>query len=219
MKSVTESPSINPISQKSAMILCICIRGRPGSIWVYIPEKILAMAAIIKLIITPGPAIFWATMPATRYMPVPQQEPMPKEVRSRVLRHFWGRNWWKDVQKISVKYVDVYSLPLALVSVVVRCHPAAASHPWCGWAWAGASLSWLLVAVAPWTWPAIGVKGQLVGGSHHYTRKRWNERHRGHHSNILCRAKKEPACKDLAIDICNKSSSLLPSFSIFQGES
>lgn len=86
MESVTQSPSINPISQKSALIPCI--PGRPVSVWVYIPEKILAMAAIIKLIITPGPAIFWATMPATRYMPVPQQEPMPKEVRSRVLRHF-----------------------------------------------------------------------------------------------------------------------------------
>lgn len=53
-----------------------------------IPEKILAIAAMIKLKITPGPATFLATIPATKYIPVPTQLPMPKEVRSKVVRHF-----------------------------------------------------------------------------------------------------------------------------------
>lgn len=55
---------------------------------IYIPENILAIAAIKKLSITPGPAIVLATIPATRYMPVPQHEPTPKDVRSNVVRHF-----------------------------------------------------------------------------------------------------------------------------------
>lgn len=37
---------------------------------------------------TPGPAMFFATIPATKYMPVPQQEPIPNEVKSIVVRHF-----------------------------------------------------------------------------------------------------------------------------------
>jgi hypothetical protein len=53
-----------------------------------VPEKILAIAAIKKLSITPGPAIFLATIPATKYIPVPQHEPTPKDVRSSVVRHF-----------------------------------------------------------------------------------------------------------------------------------
>lgn len=53
-----------------------------------VPENILAMAAIKKLNTTPGPATFLATIPATKYMPVPQHEPTPKDVRSRVVRHF-----------------------------------------------------------------------------------------------------------------------------------
>lgn len=56
-----------------------------------LPENMLAIAAIMKLMVTPGPAIFLATMPATRYMPVPQQEPTPSEVKSNVSRHFWTR--------------------------------------------------------------------------------------------------------------------------------
>ena len=52
------------------------------------PEKMLATAAIIKLNTTPGPAIFLATMPATRYIPVPQHDPTPKDVRSKVVKHF-----------------------------------------------------------------------------------------------------------------------------------
>lgn len=55
-----------------------------------LPENMLATAAITKLNITPGPAVLWATMPATRYMPVPQQEPTPNDVKSRVVRHFYG---------------------------------------------------------------------------------------------------------------------------------
>lgn len=117
----------------------------------------LAMAAIIKLIITPGPAIFWATMPATRYMPVPQQDPMPSEVRSSVLRHFCTCTRALGLFGARRAYAFTDS-PLAWASVAVRCRPAAASRPWCGWAWAEASSSWLLAAGAPWTWPAIGAK-------------------------------------------------------------
>lgn len=54
------------------------------------PENMLATAAIIKLNTTPGPAMFLATIPATRYIPVPQHDPTPKEVRSKVVKHFWG---------------------------------------------------------------------------------------------------------------------------------
>lgn len=52
------------------------------------PENMLAMAAIIKLITTPGPATVFATMPATKYIPVPTQLPTPSDVRSNVVRHF-----------------------------------------------------------------------------------------------------------------------------------
>lgn len=51
----------------------------------------LATAAMIKLMITPGPARFFATIPATRYIPVPQHEPTPSDVKSSVLRHFYAR--------------------------------------------------------------------------------------------------------------------------------
>lgn len=44
------------------------------------------MAAMMKEKMTPGPAKFRATMPATRYMPVPTQLPTPSEVRSSVVR-------------------------------------------------------------------------------------------------------------------------------------
>lgn len=37
---------------------------------------------------TPGPATPRATIPATRYIPVPTQDPTPRDVRSRVVRHF-----------------------------------------------------------------------------------------------------------------------------------
>lgn len=47
-----------------------------------------AMAAIMNEMTTPGPATLYATIPATRYIPVPTQEPTPKDVRSRVVRHF-----------------------------------------------------------------------------------------------------------------------------------
>jgi hypothetical protein len=52
------------------------------------PEKMLATAAMIKLNTTPGPAIFLATMPATRYIPVPQHDPTPNDVKSKVVKHF-----------------------------------------------------------------------------------------------------------------------------------
>lgn len=53
-----------------------------------VPEKMLATAAIIKLKTTPGPAMLRATIPATRYIPVPQQEPTPRDVKSSVVKHF-----------------------------------------------------------------------------------------------------------------------------------
>lgn len=43
-----------------------------------------------KLRTTPGPAIVFATMPATRYIPVPQHEPTPNDVKSNVVKHFWN---------------------------------------------------------------------------------------------------------------------------------
>lgn len=55
-----------------------------------LPENILAMAAIKKLSTTPGPAIVFATMPATKYMPVPQHDPTPNDVKSNVVKHFYG---------------------------------------------------------------------------------------------------------------------------------
>lgn len=44
----------------------------------------------MKLKTTPGPAIVRATIPATRYIPVPQHEPTPSDVKSNVVRHFYG---------------------------------------------------------------------------------------------------------------------------------
>ena len=49
------------------------------------PENIEATAATTKDKITLGPATLWATIPATRYMPVPTQLPTPSDVRSRVV--------------------------------------------------------------------------------------------------------------------------------------
>ncbi|GBP95889.1 hypothetical protein EVAR_71083_1 [Eumeta japonica] len=41
---------------------------------------------------TPGPANWRATMPATRYIPVPTHDPTPREVKSRVVRHRCEQN-------------------------------------------------------------------------------------------------------------------------------
>lgn len=57
----------------------------------------LAIAAMAKLMMTPGPANFLATIPATRYIPVPTHEPTPRDVKSMVVRH---RCW----QRARVKY-------------------------------------------------------------------------------------------------------------------
>lgn len=54
-----------------------------------LPEKMDAMAAIIKDMTTPGPATLRATIPATRYIPVPQHDPTPRLVRSSVVRTFY----------------------------------------------------------------------------------------------------------------------------------
>lgn len=52
----------------------------------------LAIAAMIKLKTTPGPAAFLATIPETKYIPVPTQLPTPNEVKSSVVRHFWNKD-------------------------------------------------------------------------------------------------------------------------------
>jgi hypothetical protein len=52
----------------------------------------LATAAMIKLMTTPGPATFFATIPATRYIPVPTQLPTPRDVRSNVVKHFCNKS-------------------------------------------------------------------------------------------------------------------------------
>lgn len=49
----------------------------------------LATAAMMKLKTTPGPAMFLATIPATKYIPVPQHDPTPNEVKSSVVKHFY----------------------------------------------------------------------------------------------------------------------------------
>lgn len=50
----------------------------------YPPERMAAKAAIMNDIITAGPATFSATIPATTYIPVPQQLPTPREIKSKV---------------------------------------------------------------------------------------------------------------------------------------
>lgn len=55
-----------------------------------IPDSIDAVAAMMKEMMTPGPAISLATMPATTNMPVPTQLPAPSEIKSMVLRHLFS---------------------------------------------------------------------------------------------------------------------------------
>lgn len=43
---------------------------------------------------TPGPATVRATIPLTKYIPVPTQLPTPSEVKSSVVRHFWKDMEW-----------------------------------------------------------------------------------------------------------------------------
>lgn len=98
-----------------------------------IPEKMLANAAIMKLKITPGPAIFRATIPATRYMPVPQHEPTPNDVRSSVVRHFCWKNhftilstlgfyiWYGDSGRVCVFVANTVSLGLLLLCSLSDC--------------------------------------------------------------------------------------------------
>ena len=50
----------------------------------------LAIAAMKKLNTTPGPAMFRATIPATKYIPVPQHVPTPSDVKSSVVKHFFN---------------------------------------------------------------------------------------------------------------------------------
>ena len=56
-----------------------------------LPDIIEAIAAIMNEKITPGPATFLATSPATTYIPVPQQLPTPRDTKSKVVRH--RSNW------------------------------------------------------------------------------------------------------------------------------
>ena len=65
--------------------------SRPVSPAQLLPEKMDASAAMANDSMTPGPATFLATIPDTRYMPVPTHDPTPSEVRSTVVRHFCRR--------------------------------------------------------------------------------------------------------------------------------
>lgn len=47
-----------------------------------------AKAAMKKENTTPGPAVFLATSPETRYMPVPTHDPTPSDVKSTMVKHF-----------------------------------------------------------------------------------------------------------------------------------
>lgn len=67
-----------------------------------------AIAAIMNEMTTPGPATLRATIPATRYIPVPTQEPTPKDVKSRVVRHFYKT---KNIQILSSIYNHYYFIP------------------------------------------------------------------------------------------------------------
>lgn len=71
------------------MCVCVSSTGELASS-LRLPENMLAIAAIKKLSTTPGPAIVFATMPATKYMPVPQHDPTPSDVKSNVVKHFYG---------------------------------------------------------------------------------------------------------------------------------
>lgn len=37
--------------------------------------------------------MFLATIPATKYMPVPQHDPTPSDVKSNVVRHFYREHF------------------------------------------------------------------------------------------------------------------------------
>lgn len=54
-----------------------------------LPENKDATAATIKDSTTAGPATLCATIPATRYIPVPTQLPTPREVKSKVVKTFY----------------------------------------------------------------------------------------------------------------------------------
>lgn len=60
---------------------------------------------MMKLITTPGPATFFATIPATKYIPVPTQLPTPRDVKSNVVRHFWKK---KISMNILFRLLNVY---------------------------------------------------------------------------------------------------------------
>ena len=73
-----------------------------------LPEKMEATAAIMNEMTTPGPATFRATIPATKYIPVPTQDPTPRDVRSRVVRHFCKRKKCTAVIKFHVSFLENY---------------------------------------------------------------------------------------------------------------
>lgn len=96
-------PAIFPICQtfvlkpkscyESLADSCLCFGEivRPAN-WsvqtVNSPESNEARAAKQNENITPGPAVFRATIPATRYIPVPTHDPTPSDVRSQAVKHF-----------------------------------------------------------------------------------------------------------------------------------
>jgi len=59
----------------------------------------------MKESITPGPATVRATIPATRYIPVPTQLPTPKDVKSNVVKHFCKTAYTQLVDQFRQKYV------------------------------------------------------------------------------------------------------------------
>lgn len=137
------------------------------------PENMLATAAIIKLKITPGPAIFLATMPATKYMPVPQQEPTPSDVKSSVVKHFCNEAHAAGggfgiiiiMNKLCFGRCKVLCirimLPLVLVFCCVGPRPEASAAPLCGLIWRRASTRYHRPALARRTswWLVAGWNG------------------------------------------------------------
>merc|ERR1719209_335412 len=57
------------------------------------PERAEAAPATRKERTTAGPAVFLATPPARTYTPTPRVEPIPRRVRSVVLRHLLSPPW------------------------------------------------------------------------------------------------------------------------------
>lgn len=57
---------------------------------------------MMKLMTAPGPAYFLATIPATRYIPVPTQLPTPRDVKSNVVRHFCEEKTTSSTKELKI---------------------------------------------------------------------------------------------------------------------